>query len=167
MNAAMYKKILDTMNTAVYYVDTERKILYWNKAAEEITGYKAEEVIGNHCQDNLLQHTDMCGSPLCSVSCPLYQSICDGKERKNDVLLRRKNGSYIPVTVNISPVYDEEDKDKIIGAVELFRPILERKSNETSFDVMLEGLIDASRTDQLTKLPNRRTLESFIAHRID
>ncbi|HOM48866.1 MAG TPA: PAS domain-containing protein, partial [Candidatus Hydrogenedentes bacterium] len=43
------KDFYDAMNDGVYIVDRNRKILYWNKAAEEIAGFTAEEVIGKSC----------------------------------------------------------------------------------------------------------------------
>lgn len=44
-----YKEIMDKLYDGVYFVDTQRKILFWNKAAETITGFKKEEVIGHCC----------------------------------------------------------------------------------------------------------------------
>ena len=38
--------LLEAMNEAVYAVDLDRRITYWNAAAEQLTGYKASEVVG-------------------------------------------------------------------------------------------------------------------------
>lgn len=38
-------KILDHLNEGAYIIDKDRKITYWNKAAEDITGFKFKEVI--------------------------------------------------------------------------------------------------------------------------
>jgi len=45
---------LDTIFDGVYIVDKERRIVFWNKGAEEITGYSAKEVCGRKCSDNIL-----------------------------------------------------------------------------------------------------------------
>ena len=43
----LYQNILDSIADGIYFMDTERKITYWNKGAERITGYSCEEVIGS------------------------------------------------------------------------------------------------------------------------
>ena len=37
-----YKNILFNISDGVYFVDTNRKITYWNKSAEAITGFKSD-----------------------------------------------------------------------------------------------------------------------------
>lgn len=44
----LFVKILDQMPFGVYCVDTDRKIFYWSKGAERISGYKAEDMLGKH-----------------------------------------------------------------------------------------------------------------------
>ena len=48
MNATddFYKTLLDNLYDGVYFVDRDRRITYWNKGAERITGYAAREVEG-------------------------------------------------------------------------------------------------------------------------
>ncbi|MGC8956935.1 MAG: PAS domain S-box protein [Candidatus Kapaibacteriota bacterium] len=41
--------ILDIVPSAIFTIDTNRNITSWNKYAETITGYTAEEVVGNKC----------------------------------------------------------------------------------------------------------------------
>ena len=90
-----------------YVVDTERTILYWNKAAEELTGYREKEVIGKHCYDNILMHVDDKGTNLCKGMCPLEGSLRDGLVRDVSVFLRHKNGHRVPVHVRAVPLQDD------------------------------------------------------------
>jgi PAS domain S-box-containing protein len=55
--------LLDSLYDAVYIVDRERVILYWNHAAEQITGFSAAEVLGHSCKDGILNHIDENGKP--------------------------------------------------------------------------------------------------------
>ena len=57
-------EILENLHDGVYFVDNQRTIRYWNRAAAEITGFTAEEVVGRSCFDNLLQHVDGAGCSL-------------------------------------------------------------------------------------------------------
>ena len=82
-----YKKLLDNLYDGVYFVDKDRKITYWNKGAERITGYAADEVVGKHCFDNILMHTDNGRESLCQGICPLAGAIADGQgaERRTSI----------------------------------------------------------------------------------
>ena len=53
LDDSLFKELLDTLYDGVYFVDRERRILYWNKGAERLTGYSSEEVLGVHCSDHL------------------------------------------------------------------------------------------------------------------
>ena len=52
----LYLTIINNLNDGVYFVDLDRRILFWNKAAERITGYSADEIMGSQCQDYILNH---------------------------------------------------------------------------------------------------------------
>ncbi len=76
-----YKEIIDNLYDGVYFVDRDRVITYWNKGAERITGYSAEQTIGRACRDNLLNHVTANGVELCLTNCPLAAVMQDGNPR--------------------------------------------------------------------------------------
>ena len=156
----LYLHILNNMSDGVYFVDTERRITFWNKAAEDITGYDAEEIIGRKCDQSRLNHIDITGKPLCVVGCPLYSSIMDGQQRKDEVFLRHKEGHRIPVFVNIFPLVENGE---IIGAAEIFTP----NSPAVYDDDLVEKLSNMAMRDSLTGLPNRRYLQSFMEYKLN
>jgi PAS domain-containing protein len=86
-----YKRLLDSLNDAVYFVDRERRIVYWNKGAERITGFSSDDVLGHLCYDNLLSHVDGKGQELCRGHCPLSATMADGEAREAQVFLRHKS----------------------------------------------------------------------------
>ena len=49
---SQYKEILDKVFDGVYLVDRERRITFWNKGAERITGFHADSVVGKKCAGN-------------------------------------------------------------------------------------------------------------------
>jgi diguanylate cyclase (GGDEF)-like protein/PAS domain S-box-containing protein len=140
----------------VYFVDRERRILYWNEGAARLTGYKAEEVLGKRCQDNILCHIDHAGKDLCQDGCPHSASISDGESHEAQVFLRHKQGRRVPVSVQVQPMRGADGS--IIGAIEIFR--------ENSFEIETERKMDAMMRlaflDHLTLLPNRRFLEMSL-----
>ena len=71
-----------------------RWIFYWSRGAERITGYSAEDVVGKHCYDNVLVHTDLDGVNLCFNGCPLEACIASGiGSSVNEVFLKHKAAS--------------------------------------------------------------------------
>jgi len=53
-----FRSILEDLHLAVYLVNREGKIVFWNDGAERITGYLRQDVIGRIDNDNLLGETD-------------------------------------------------------------------------------------------------------------
>ena len=110
--------LLGAMTEAVYAVDRDRRITYWNAAAEQLTGYSAAEVVGRRCQDNLLNHVDEAGNQLCKDGCPLQATVEDGQTREALVFLQHRAGHRLPVAVRAAPL--RSAGETIIGAVEVF-----------------------------------------------
>ena len=59
-------KAYSSISEGVYATDKDRRIIFWSPSAEKLTGWKAEEVVGHYCRDNVLCHVDIQGGPLCS-----------------------------------------------------------------------------------------------------
>jgi PAS domain S-box-containing protein len=108
----------DGFYDGVYFVDRERRITYWSKSAEQLTGYPASEAVGRHCFDNFLMHVDSQGCPLCLSGCPLTVTIADGKRRETEMFLRHKLGHRIPVFVRVAPALSEAGR--FVGASAVF-----------------------------------------------
>lgn len=149
--------ILDNIYGGVYYVDKHRKIKYWNKEAEEITGFSKEEVIEKYCYDNILQHVDDEGVKLCYNGCPLNSTINDGTKREANVYLHHKKGQRVPVTIRTVPLKNK--KNEIVGAVELFFENTKMKSLEEK----ISELKQENYRDELTEINNRKYLENILA----
>ena len=151
-----YATLLDNLYDGVYFVNRERQITLWNKAAERITGFTKAEVLGKRCADNLLRHVDDRGNSLCEGACPLSYTLLDGQPRSASVFLHHKNGHRLPVAIGVAPITDHQQK--IIGAVEIFRD----DSATVAALEHLKELEDLSYLDSMTRIANRTYLENFI-----
>ncbi len=150
----LLRSIVDNLHEGVYFVDMDRRITYWNKGAELITGYSAAEVVGNHCADNLLVHLDDCGKCLCTDECPLVDVIKQKCSHRDDhIYLHHKAGHRVPVTVSISLIRNEHGEP--IGAAEVFH---QTKASDQDAK-LIESLKKETLIDMLTELPNRRHLQ--------
>jgi diguanylate cyclase (GGDEF)-like protein/PAS domain S-box-containing protein len=151
-----YKEIIDNLYDGVYFVDRDRVITYWNKGAERITGYSAEQTIGRACRDNLLNHVTANGVELCLTNCPLAAVMQDGNPREAEVYLHHKNGHRVPVIVRATALRNEEGN--IIGAIESFsnnKPVIDARHQ-------LREMRHVVHTDRLTGVGNRQLVEGRL-----
>jgi PAS domain S-box-containing protein len=105
--------VLDVVSQGIFTINAQGKITSFNRAAEEITGFAKEEVIGRSCDD--LFKTD-----LCDTVCPLKKSISSGARINNrEVRIQTKDGRSIPVSISTAPLVTATGK--LVGGVEVFR----------------------------------------------
>lgn len=146
--------VVDHLFDGVYAVDTRRRIRFWNKGAERITGYAAHEIVGRACYDNILDHVDLQGHRLCfeESACPLVEAIRTNTEQSRIAFLRRKDGTRAQVLIRVLPI---ERDGRVIGAVEVFTDNTEtiRLQQEN------ERLRREAMLDPLLSIGNRRYLE--------
>jgi diguanylate cyclase (GGDEF)-like protein/PAS domain S-box-containing protein len=155
-DATFYKNLLDQMSDGVYFVDRERRILYWNEGAFRLTGYKSDELVGRNCQEDILCHVDGAGRRLCKEDCPLAASINDGNSHEARVYLRHKQGRRVPVLVRVQPLRSPDGA--IVGAIEIFSD----DSIHNEARRRTEALERLAFLDHLTNMPNRRFLEMTL-----
>ncbi len=118
--------ILDSLNDGLYVTDINRRILYWSRSAERITGWSSEEVVGSRCHDNILNHLDKDGRRLCGEEfCPLYRSMHTDTRSSSPVIVfgQGKRGNRVPMAVSVAPVHGPDGK--VTGGVESFTDFTE------------------------------------------
>jgi len=116
--------ILDSLSDGVYVCDRERRIVYWSKSAERITGWQPGDVVGRRCLEDVLCHEDKDGHRLCGEEhCPLHRSMVTGFTTAVPVIVfaRGKDGRKIPMQVTAAPIRNESGE--VIGGVETFRDV--------------------------------------------
>ena len=159
--SGFFRAMIDNLHDGAYFVDLDRRIVYWNKSAEELTGYASEDVVGRTCDDGILLHVDEHGKDLCKDLCPLAETLKDGELREVEVFLHHKSGHRVPVAIRVAPVRDR--KGAITGAVELFS----ENSALLTARARIDELEQIATLDPLTRLPSRRWLEQELASRVD
>ncbi|MCD6305272.1 MAG: sigma 54-interacting transcriptional regulator [Deltaproteobacteria bacterium] len=124
--------LLECMADGVFTLDDKGRITSWNPAMERITGYTAEEAIGNGC---MMLNFSLCFSKTCPsgiTECGIYQN---GPIQAQECFLRHKNGIDVPVVKNARLVTDGEGAVK--GVVETVTDLTElekarRKAEEAN-----------------------------------
>jgi len=161
LEQGFYKNLLDNLYDGVYFVDSDRRITYWNKGAERLTGYGALEVIDCYCRDDILMHVDEKGNKLCETSlCPAVKTLKDGRPREEEVYLHHKRGHRLPVSIRVAPILSPDGK--IVGAVEVFSDNTPRVISKQT----IEELQRIALLDPLTEVGNRRYAEMNLKFRL-
>jgi diguanylate cyclase (GGDEF)-like protein/PAS domain S-box-containing protein len=156
MDDNFYAEILDSLQDGIYYLDRDRTITYWNRGAEKLTGYTADQVVGRSCRNNILNHVNEQGLVLCKDHCPMAATMEDGQPREVYVYLHHAEGHRVPVQVRSTAIRD--DSGNIIGAVETFNKGVSPEKTERR----IRKLQQTALLDPLTSIGNRRHLESRL-----
>jgi PAS domain S-box-containing protein len=122
--------IVDSTTDAVLTKDMDGIILSWNKAAEHIYGYSAEEIIG--------KPVFMLTPPFKKDEIPLIMERLRKGERIEpyETQRMRKDQTVIDISLTVSPVKD--DKGRIIAASAIARDITDKKKTEELIRRQLE-----------------------------
>jgi len=130
--------IFDSIAHAIFTIDSEGTVTSFNRAAEELTGYRRDEVIGRDCSA-VLQ------SDRCERNCPLKSTIDTGEKLHNEeATIITKSGESLPISISTAALV--EDEGRIVGGVEMFRDLRQvtelRKEIEKSY--VLEDIVSKS-----------------------
>ncbi len=109
--------ILESIGEGVFTVDKNFRINFFNKAAEKITGYKREEVLGKFCKR-------VFRSKLCFTDCPIALALKSAKtiyDFESHILT--KESVPKPIKLNSAVLYNEKNEPN--GGIITFRDISE------------------------------------------
>lgn len=151
-----YQNLIENLYEGLFYVDKERRIKYWSKGAEKITGYSSSEVLDQICSEKLLCPTDTEGKKYYGESNVFTNTLANGTTKQYELLITHKDGRKIPVSIRIAPMYDVNDN--IAGATQLFTDNKEHLEHMVNDSEEYEN----SFFDPITKLPNKVSLEMSI-----
>ncbi len=118
--------VLDSIPLAIVTMDYDFKITWFNKRAEELTGYPADEAIGQLCHDIL-------HSSRCDNDCPL-KTVLSNKESTVglEAEIVTRFAEHIPVRIGVSTIVN--DGNVFIGYLEAIEDVsrqnrMEREKN--------------------------------------
>jgi PAS domain S-box-containing protein len=107
------QSILMTSPAAIFTINRDRIITSWNLAAEQITGYSADEVVGKPCIYQREAAVEKCMNCALNFDDPSKQKI-----ENREINIIDKSGT--PHTVSKSIAYLKDDKGRVIQAIESF-----------------------------------------------
>ena len=105
----------------VMLMDQNRKVVLWNRAAERLLGFRADEILGRPCYEVMRGKTPD-GRPWCSQSCPIAAQTTRGDPVRNyDLQTQTKAGRRIWLNISALPVPSKKKGQFLVA--HLFRDI--------------------------------------------
>ncbi len=154
-----HQLILDSVAEGIYGVDLNARTTFVNKAMERMTGWRAEDLIGNETHE-ILHHTRADGEPHPREECPVCATFGDDEFRfvDDDIVWRRDGGSF-PVEYSATPIRDEQGQT--LGTVVVCRDITERREAAERFRRQ------EAEQAHVTRLSTLGEMASGIAHELN
>lgn len=122
-----FSEFLDQVQDGLYIVDSARTIVFWNRAAEELTGFTPAEMVGRKCVDpGVLGHRTISGESLCrDDACPLLRCMTTGVGGAvpHLILMNTASDRPLPISLSVGPLHGGDGES--IGAIALFRGMRE------------------------------------------
>ncbi len=124
--------VLDAVSRAVVATGTDGTVLYWNRAAELLYGWPAEEVVGRKVVEVLVAPDDAGALET------ILDHVRAGDEWPGEILIRRKDGRPLTVATSLRAVFDDEGRVTAIVA----------ESEDPTADHLLQSELRATRDEQ-------------------
>jgi PAS domain S-box-containing protein len=147
--ATLLASIVDTSDDAIISKNLNGVITSWNKSAERLFGYTADEAVGQTVANLLIPADRQDEEP--DILARLHRG-----ERVDhfETVRRRKDGALLDISLTISPVRDS--RGAIVGASKIARDITERKRTERAIQSLNERLKhDLAAMSRLQQLSTR------------
>jgi diguanylate cyclase (GGDEF)-like protein len=142
-------------------IDSGGKIRLWNKSAERITGYRAQELIGKSYQKQPARHVSPSGNDLPDDSLPLIATLKEGVPKEGVGYINHAEGYRLPIIARTLPVLDV--KGRLTGALEFFN---ENKALIAAFQASRRSE-ETILFDSLTGIGSRPHIENKIRAAIE
>ena len=161
VSASRFRAVVDSAYDAIVTINEQHNITFFNRAAENLFGYKSVDVLGqrieillpekfraNHSR-NVKQFADSVQMSLRSITPPRM-------DESNSVYGRHRDGTVIPVEIAISKI-------KVDGVIEFTAVVRDISERAELIDLLKKQAV----TDALTGLPNRREFLDFVDKVLD
>ena len=142
-------EVFDNAKEGIMITDADQQILAVNDAFTRMTGYSADEVVGQ--TPRLLNS----GRQDAAFYATIWAALTSEMHWQGEIWNRRKNGEVFPEWLSIAAVRDEEAS--VSHYVAVFSDLTQRKAAERKIDHL-------AFYDILTDLPNRRLLLDRLQH---
>jgi diguanylate cyclase (GGDEF)-like protein/PAS domain S-box-containing protein len=139
--------LLDKAHDAISVTGGDARITYWNRGAERLFGWTAEEVTGKTKAELFIV-----GQEAVPVG---YRTVLEKGDWSGEITKQRKDGGTVTVESHLTLVRGDDGRPQSV--LEIETDITQRKEAE-------QEIVSLAFFDPLTRLPNRRLLLDRLRH---
>jgi len=111
------ERILDNLSEGIIAHDRERHILFFNRAAEDITGYLRKDILGRDCHEAF-------GRPFCGERCSFREGPPESLEHATYPLnIFTRQGKFRRIEMRVTGIHDHTGA--FVGVLASFRDLTE------------------------------------------
>lgn len=132
--------LLSKVGQAIIATDINGTVLYWNKAAETLYGWTAEEAMNK----SIIELTPSYQTKEDAIQ--IMQWLSEGKSWSGEFLVKKKDGKSFPALVTNSPFFDKDGT--VAGVIGVSIDLTERKQAEQSLLTMQKKITDQQILEQ-------------------
>ncbi|WP_207456316.1 PAS domain S-box protein [Azospirillum sp. SYSU D00513] len=144
--------ITDNASVALFIMDARQQCVFMNPAAEELTGYRLDELSGRPLHD-VIHHTHPDGTPYLLEDCPIDRAFPENNQERGEETFVHKRGHFYTVAYTASPI---RENGVTVGTVVEVRDITEEKRAQDALrrsEGLLRGIVET--TPECVKVVDR------------
>jgi len=144
--------LVQSSDDAIASKNLEGIVLSWNPAAERMFGYAASEIVGKSIRliipdDRHAEEDEV-----------LRRIKSGGRIDHFETMRRRKDGTMIPISLTVSPIYDQAGR--IIGASKIARDLSALRAYATTLEATVRDNAITARSEQAARARERDALRT-------
>lgn len=147
---------LNEIPMGCYIIKPDQVITFWNRKAEDLLGYSADQMVGGKCSTSRLECCDCNEKRVPQHMCPGVRAFSTGETQTVNVVFHKADGKGLLVRNTLIPIRNE--KGEITESIGVFFPA---SKGDINFNIVTEIYENATR-DPVTGLPGRRFMESCV-----
>lgn len=148
--------MLESLYDGFYLIDSDMKVVVWNRGLETLLGYSSKEMLGRTWTDKELCFTDLQGQALADAQLPLQRVLSSGRTVTTSLRARHADAHWKELELQTVPLLDGEQR--LYGIACIVRDLSRSGRKPQAF----RELKLAATRDPLTLLANRGELETQL-----
>jgi diguanylate cyclase (GGDEF)-like protein len=153
--------LMDEMPIGCYILRPDHTVLYWNREAENLLGFTAQEMIGRKCVNMPLGCSFINGRDIPDGSCPALAAYATGRAQSMQMFMRHRDGGSVLIRNTLVPMKDSDGTVREL--VSLFVPLTDQNYDHD----LIRHIYESATRDSLTCLPGRKYMEKCLEEALE
>jgi len=150
---AMLHELFEHTTDAVFGIDEQRKVRFWNRGCEDLLGVSRQQALGRPCAE-LLCGEDLQGNTVCGADCPIAKFF-DHEVPNEDFDLVLKSAGGRPVVVNVGSYYTSDANPETRENVVVFHSMRRLNCHKLIQRISSSSCFEEQDTKKIHKLSKR------------